>query len=272
VLASEILREDLAPTDPGRQATRFCHAFTALVLLGVAFTLRARLGLVGGAPNAGAVCAAGAAATAATALAPIGYRWRAAVGAAIGAAVMLLGLAGFGPLGFLERAPSVLSWGGFRVIAAIALPAALLFRTYYRAYERGRTILAFAYAISLPFLVATALGVAFGPAVTAQVAAAIAVLVLLSGLFALRGTPPTSITIWVAGLFIVTTTFDLLFAGPRIALSRVLSGLVLIACAAPVSLGLFQLLASVYAPDARKVDVHRAPEPELPLARPSQGD
>jgi hypothetical protein len=273
VLASDILREDLAPIEPGGRATRVCHAVTAAILLGVAFTVRARTGLGGGGTNAGAICAAGAAAAAATALAPIGYRWRAAVGAAIGGAIMLLGLAGLGPLGAFDHAPGVLDWGGFRVIAAIALPAALLFRTYYRAYERGRTILAFAYAISVPFLVTSAFGIVAGPEITGQIASAVAVLVLLSGLFALRGTPPTSITAYVAGLFIVAATFDLLFDAPgRIGLSRLLAGLVMVACVAPTSLGLFQLLASAYAPDARKVDVHRPTEPDLPLARPSQGE
>jgi hypothetical protein len=271
VLASDILREDLAPIDPGPRATRICHAAAALLLLAVAFALRGRIGLAAGSPNAGAICAAAAAAAAATAMAPIGYRWRAAVGAAIGLAVMVVGLFGRGPLGLLDDGPGVLSWGGFRVIAAIVLPAALLFRSHYRAYERGKAILAFAYALSAPFLLDLALLALGGTEVAAQLTASVTLLVLLSGLFALLGTPPIYITVWIAGMFTVATTVDLLFVeSGGVGLSRVLASLVLLACAAPASLGLFQLLASVYAPDARRVDVHKPTEPQLPAPRPSQ--
>jgi len=55
VLASEALREDLAPIEPGRRATRLCHASVAVILLGVAFALRAGLGLADGWPSPGAV-------------------------------------------------------------------------------------------------------------------------------------------------------------------------------------------------------------------------
>src|SRR5512140_3031445 len=69
VLASEALREDLAPFEPGRTMTRVCHVATAVVLLGVGIALRAGLGVVAGPPSADAVCAAAAAATGATAVA-----------------------------------------------------------------------------------------------------------------------------------------------------------------------------------------------------------
>jgi len=100
VLASEVLREDLAPIEPGRRASRLWDAGLALLYLGVGVCLRFDLGVSGVSPDAGAACLAAAAAVAATALVPFPYLWRAIVGGVIGAAVVVLGLAGGGPSRF----------------------------------------------------------------------------------------------------------------------------------------------------------------------------
>src|SRR4051812_10241519 len=137
VLASDVLREDLAPTEPGRRASRIWDAGVAAAFLGVGLCLRWRLGVTGVSPEAAAVCLAAAAATGVTAIVPFPYLWRAVVGALVGLTVVGLGLAGGGPLALLASG----NWAGFRIIASIALPAALLFRAHYRAYERGRILL-----------------------------------------------------------------------------------------------------------------------------------
>src|ERR1043166_9708664 len=75
ILASEVLREDLAPIEPGRSASRLWDGGLAVLYLAVG--------------------------VAATAVVPFPYLWRAIVGAGIGAFVVALGLFGGGPLALL---------------------------------------------------------------------------------------------------------------------------------------------------------------------------
>src|SRR5262245_47696945 len=152
ILASEVLREDLAPIEPGRAASRVWFAGAALLYLAVGIALRLDLGVSTLAPQASAVCLAAAAASGATALVPFPYLWRAVVGASVGVAVMAMGFFGGGPLALITAPPSVVWIEVLRVVTCVALPSALLFRSHYRAYERGRALLAAAYAVSLPFL------------------------------------------------------------------------------------------------------------------------
>ena len=151
ILASDVLREDLAPIEPGRNASRLWDGGAALLYLGVGICIRLDLGVSQLAPQASAICLAAAAASGATALVPFPYLWRAVVGAMVGAAVVTLGLFGAGPLALLT-APDSSAWvEALRVLTCTALPAALLFRSYYRAYRRGRALLGVAFLLALPF-------------------------------------------------------------------------------------------------------------------------
>src|SRR5258708_24901196 len=85
ILASDVLREDLAPIEPGRKASRFWDAGAALLYLGVGICLRLDLGVSGLAPQASAICLAAAAACGATALVPFPYLWRGSEGGGGGA-------------------------------------------------------------------------------------------------------------------------------------------------------------------------------------------
>ena len=129
ILASDVLREDLAPIEPGRNASRLWDGGAALLYLGVGICLRLDLGVSQLAPQASAICLAAAAASGATALVPFPYLWRAVVGAMVGATVVTLGLFGAGPLALLT-APDSSAWiEALRVLTCTALPAALLFRS-----------------------------------------------------------------------------------------------------------------------------------------------
>jgi hypothetical protein len=270
ILASDVLREDLAPIEPGRRASRLWDAGLALLYLGVGVGLRFDLGVSGVSPDAGAACLAAAAAVAATALVPFPYLWRAIVGGVIGALVVVLGLLGGGPLALLAGPGSATWVEAFRVVTCVAIPAALLFRSHYRAYPRGRVILGAAFVLSLPFFVHEIALTTEGPAV-ARVAAALALLGPLSGLFAFMAAPTTSMTALCAQALTALLALEIGLrqvyapeapgAGP---VAYALTAVAFFASVVPIALGLFQTLAAIYAREAREVDVHRPSEPEAP--------
>ena len=179
VLASEVLREDLAPFEPCRGVSRFWDGMVAMLYLAVGVALRFDLGVSGVSPQAGAVCLAAAAASAATAVVPFlicGGRWS---GAWSGRGRGVGRLYGRRPLGRLEPDESTIWFELFRVLACVALPAALLFRSYYRAYARGRVLLGIAIAVTLPFLIQSAYLTTQGPTL-ARLGSALAVTAALS--------------------------------------------------------------------------------------------
>jgi hypothetical protein len=279
VLASEVLREDLAPIEPGRHASRLWDLALALLYLAVGICLRINLGVSGVSPDPGAACLAAAAAVGATAVVPFPYLWRAVVGGVIGASVVALGIFGGGPLALLTGPGSTPWVEPFRVATCVALPAALLFRSHYRAYERGRVLLGAAFVLSLPFLVHEAILTTEGP-LLARVAAGLALLVPISGLFAFMSSPPTSMTVLCAEALTAVLAIELglrqLYM-PRLAgagpLAYVLTGLAFFASVVPIALGLFQTFAAIYAREARKVDLHRpSSEPEAPPSEIATSD
>jgi hypothetical protein len=165
ILASEVLREDLAPIEPGRSASRLWDGGLAVLYLAVGICLRFDLGVSGVSPDAGAACLAAAAGVAATAVVPFPYLWRAIVGAGIGALVVALGLFRGGPLALLAGPGSTPWVETFRVLTCVVVPAALLFRSHYRAYARGRVLLATAFVLAVPFLVHEAVLTTQGPTI-----------------------------------------------------------------------------------------------------------
>jgi hypothetical protein len=231
-----------------------------------------RLGWGVDSPKAAAVSLAAAAGIGVTAVVPFPYLWRAVVGALAGLIVAVIGLGHGGPLALLSEG----SWGGWRLVAAIVLPAALLFRAHYRAYERGRFLLAGAFLLSVPFL-AQEVGLAFDSGSRlGQLGALLTLLAWLSSLVALLGAPTTAATAWCAELLTVISALDLglrQFSHPYIEgmgpYAHALTALAFVASASPVALGLFQVLAAVHCADARRVDVHRPSAPSTPAIRDS---
>jgi hypothetical protein len=269
VLASEVLREDLAPIEPGRLASRFWSGSAALALVAVGIALRFDLGTSGGSLGPGTICLAIAAAEAATALVPLPYLWRAMAGAAVCLAAVIVGLLGAGPLALLA-APGVSGpWTELsRLVAAVVLPAAILFRSHYRAYVRGRLLLALAATLAVPFLAHEAMHFIDASSPVEQIGPGLAIAIVLLTVVAFLGAPTTSTTIFCAVLLGFTVALDVFLrqaylpqppgSGPA---GHVLTAVAFVACTSPIAMGLFQLLATIYGPDARQVDV-RQPAPE----------
>jgi hypothetical protein len=272
ILASDVLREDLAPIEPGRRASRLWDGGVALLFLAVGVCLRFGFGVANISPQAGAICLAAAAATGATGLVPFPYLWRAVVGGLAGATVVALGLFGAGPLALVTQTGSNALTEIFRVVTCVAIPAALLFRSHYRAYERGRMLLAIAFVLALPFLASSVLVAINGPTM-AKVGAGLAITGALLGLVAFMSAPTTLVSAWCALVLTALIAADIglrqLYAPMPAAAGRlvfVLTGVAFFASVVPIALGLFQTWAAVYAREARLVDVHRpsAPEPAPP--------
>lgn len=291
LLASQALIEDLAPVEPlGQHARILCVvagllflSFGALQLLGA--ELHDRPALVP-ALVVGAV-------TLFAAVARVTYRKRAVAMTALGAIVAGLGIAGTGPAQGIAEGGTF--WSLLRFLAATALPAALLFRARYRAFEHARLLLGIAFLTALPYglyAVGLLLEPAFG---IAQIGAILAILLLVAGLPGFMGSETTAAGSFVApamiGAFALQAGLQRLGAvvpGSLADVFRVvetvnedgevvrslpaagLTGAALreaavtaVAFAATAllsALGLFQILAWKFAPAARKIDVRRTPE------------
>jgi hypothetical protein len=250
----------------------------AVLYLAVGVALRFDLGVSGVSPQAGAVCLAAAAASAATAVVPFPYMWRAMVGGLVGALVVLIGFTGGGPLALLASPMSTIWFELFRVLACVTLPAALLFRSYYRAYARGRVLLAIAIAVTLPFLIQSAYLTTQGPTI-ARLGSALAVTAALSALVAFMPAPTTAMMAWLGDALTGLLAVDLAlreFYAPHPAgigpFAYLLTAVAFFAAMIPLGLGLFQTLATVYTREARLVDVYRPSLPHDDAAQPTSSD
>src|SRR6185369_17160068 len=150
---SEALMEELAPVEPARRdARKWCLGVGAgFIFFGLLPLLHLRPGGVAAAVPS---IVSGVIALVAG-LARVGYRQRAVAMVVVGVLSGVVGLHGSGAL--LTSAVGGMGWGLTRMIAAVALAAALYFRARYRAYAGARVFLGAAYALSVPFLVHTCL-------------------------------------------------------------------------------------------------------------------
>jgi hypothetical protein len=225
--------------------------------LAIGAALHFGFGLTNSEPRAGAVCLAAAAASCVTALVPFPYVWRACVGGLIGATLILLGFGGVGPLALLTSQGCPLWVEACRVVAFCTIPATLLFRSHYRAYARGRVLLGIALVTAIPFLLSAVLALVTGP-IIARLGAGLAVTAVLCALAALASTPTITVSAWAAQGLVAIAALDVglrdaylpapAHAGP---FAYALTGVTFFAAVVPMALGLFQILASVYAPMAR---------------------
>jgi hypothetical protein len=198
VLASEALREDVAPREPGAGAARFIVGGVAVsfALLGLAMRLGADVTSTG---SGSSIALAAAGAAAGIAILPFPYFVRALSAAILGSFLLLLGIGGVGPLAGLAISGTQ---GGnvARVLALGILPGALLFRARYRAYPRARMVLGLGLAAALPFAVTRGLLLADATApLLERGGAALDVAVLLAGLFGFMGEDTTGGgSVWAA--------------------------------------------------------------------------
>jgi hypothetical protein len=266
VLASDILREEIAPEAPARKAVRV--ALLAFAVIGALGAIAATAGLGSArlvAPWAleGAIATAVVAATAA--FAPLPYAGRAAVAALVGAFLLGIGAAQLGPL---ARLGDEGHWAAAAMTAmATALPAALVFRSRYRALRAARAILVVALVLSLPAVVLLALSALDGSRPLAErglagagvVAAAAAPLGFMG--------PETSAGCaqWAAlvvGAYAARPAWRAVTSAwsgrDNDTLALTAAALGALVASTLVTLAIFQLFAAALARRARSVDVHRA--------------
>jgi hypothetical protein len=273
ILASEVLCEDLAPLEPGRNASRLWDVGFGALYLAIGVALRFGFG-PGADGNAGAVCLAAAAASCATAIAPFPYLWRAIVGGLIGAAIVSVGLGGAGPLALLASPGSSVGAELSRTLALVVLPATLLFRSHYRAFARRRILVAVSFLAALPFAVSEVLTLLAGPIVM-RLGAGIALTAVLSALCALASTPTITVSAWAAQSLVAVAALDIGLRDTYLpapahggVFAYAVTAVAFFAAVVPMALGLFQALASIYAPRARIAAAvrMRAPEETPPVA------
>jgi hypothetical protein len=272
LLASEALIEDLAPIEPSKRTARlWCAGLAAgfFVLGGLAL-----VGLAPGGPSAAAPEIALGCIALVAAAARLSYQQRAAVMILLG---LLSAAVGFGgPV--LSEADR--GWGLLRTLAAIALPGALHFRARYRAYTKARWILGAAFAAALPFAVYSVARVAGPASELAALGAALGVVAIGAGLLGFMGSETKGGGIATALVVIVALATDMALsslASPIAARSWM--GVTHIVAAAVgfagtsmvASLGCYQILASRFAADARRINLHAKPK-EVKPRQPSGGD
>jgi len=267
LLASEALKDELAPHEPLARAAKVTG-----VLAGAWFAATALAPAWRPAGQPWLELAAGALMLAAS-LAPLSYGNRALAILLCGVGVTLTGIGGSGPASVLGYA--VGEWGVLYLIAAVSLPAALLFRSHYRAYHGARPVLASALVLCLPFAILSAFG--FDDATPAiQVTSGIALAALGVALLGFMGSQASlSGGALAAGIVAAIASPVPAHAGARLEpatvwewLSVSASSLAFAGATGVAALGGFQLLAERHWKRARAVDVHPVPA-EQPFAAPS---
>lgn len=253
VLASQIMREEVAPLEPEALSCRFW-----LASLGACLTL---LGIALPTPSIQSSFPVFAAALALLLIAAIRipYRTRAGAAAIVGGAFLISGLAGLGPLVVLVH--ELGSFDSVKLVLAITLlPAALLFRSHYREYRWTRAVLAVALLAALPYLFTQV--DTFADTTHAGVVRLGSLLAIVTTLLGATGFMPGETkaagSLWAAlTIAVLSASFALralstppdLSPGP---LAYLHGSVALMAAAATTAVGVYQLLAGFLAGDARR--------------------
>ncbi len=256
VLASDALRDDLAPVEPWRVAAR-----AWLGLAGAMFILLDFLPGQGRPEGLGSSVAIGCLAIVAAA-APLSYAARATTLVTIGLAVGLGGIAGVGPARVVHVAVGYLAT--VHLLAATSLPAALLFRSRYRAYEGTRYFLVTGLGLALPF-VGYNLALFGRTTLGVQIVGGLAVMAIGLGLLGFMGAGTHISGHYIAGAIILAIATQLglqAFVGfptdDWLAICGRIGSLLAFAAGNVLgSLGAFQLLARRHWSEARSVDLRR---------------
>ncbi len=269
LLASEVLREELAPLQPSRVSCRVWQigVAAALALLGLA--MRWGVGLPFEQDAGATIAFSAAGAVAALAILPFPYALRAGVGLLLGGVLVALGLRGAGPLAGLAVDGGLLRHGT-RLVVVAAVPAALMLRAHYRAYRRARILLAAALLLALPFVALEAMLVLDpGAATIPRVAAGVSIAAVCSSLLGFMGEGTTGAgSVWAAVILLVLPAEVALRQLTPLGnadtglLTYVATGVGVLCAGLLASLGLFQLMAAMLAPDARRAADPMGPAPD----------
>jgi hypothetical protein len=259
VLASDILREEVAPIAPAQRLVRiwlglFALAFVAAAIASVEGFGPASPGVLAGSIATAIVATIGA-------FLPAPYAARASLAAIAGLVPLALGARGEGPLAACGFDGTLHAATG--LVLVTALPGALLFRARYRAFRAARVILAVVLVFCIPAFAFLAMGAIDASAtLLARASDGVVAVAVLTALFGFMGEETTG------GCGGWATTLVLVHAG-RVVLRTlaldttyghwgfVFAGIGEFVASTLVSFAIFQLLAALFAREARKVDVHR---------------
>lgn len=258
LLASDALRDELAPLAPLVGLGRGYGVLSAVGLVVCAGGLLLAVGTPGA--IRGALVALVAAVVALLlGLLRLPYATRAHGLMGLGAALLLAALLGEGPASELifTSAGTSFGWELTRVLAATLLPAALVFRTHYRAFPRARRLLAWGLALALPFVIRSGYLVLLAPYWSERIAASAAIGSVLLALLGFMGSHTTAGGSLWAGCLLASLALDvaarLFLPGEHAhAALHVLTALGFLVSAALGAFGLFQTIAAALAPDARR--------------------
>ena len=273
-LASEALMEDLAPVEPAGESARIWCAG-----LGLGFAVVGALPLVGlrpGGASAGIPSLVIGAIALVAALSHVTYRQRAV-------AMVVLGLlSGVVDLGGTRAALATgvggVGWSLSRLVPAIAVAAALIFRSRYRAYAGARVFLGAALLTAVPFVIHAALSFSsgFGPAQIGGLVVLAAVAASLTGFMGSETQGAGPFLGWgIIIAFAVELALRALWSPGAL---RTPANIVHVSIAATAfagaavlaALGLFQIAAWRFAADARRINLH--PPASRPAPRRDDSD
>ena len=259
VLASDILREEVAPIAPAQRAVRIWLVGFALAFAAVA--VASRLGFGPHSRNVFNGSLATAIVALLAALLPAPYAARASLAVIAGLVPLALGAAGEGPLAALGFEGGF--WAASGLLLVTLLPGALFFRARYRAFRAARIILALTILASAPAMVGLALGAIADGEALPRIIHGTTLLIALTAFCGFMGEETTgACTAWA--LFVIfghATRLGLQTLGGGSQLygswGFVVGAIGEFVAAALVAFAIFQLLAVAFAREARKVDVHR---------------
>ncbi len=286
ILASDILRDEVAPRAPARTTIRlWLLAFAAACALSA---VAARFGV---GPHTSRVFEGSlvtAVLAALGAVVPAPYVARATMAVIAGAALLGLGALDRGPLAPLG------SLGILHAVAGLALatllPAALLFRARFRAFRAARVVLTAALVLSLPAVVLAVRG-ALDPSLPLAVRVADGAVAAgtLTGLFGFMGAETSAGCDRWAALVLALASLRVAAGAPQLlamlgdhsapvdpgygAWGHVIAAIGTLAATTIAAFGLFQLLALALGSRARTVDVHQiAAKPDRDSDARARGD
>ncbi|HEU4535535.1 MAG TPA: hypothetical protein VFS00_15510, partial [Polyangiaceae bacterium] len=260
ILASDVLKDEVAPLHPWSRAARWACGAAALAL--AALALGARRAVLAGVRPPGLPLTEVVFALAFAAAAGLRLPYQVRAGAMVGLGFGLLVEGAVVPLGALHRVFSAPLEGpggvAARTVAATCLAAALFFRAHYRAYRGARALLALAWLIALPFVAHAVSLTELGPPLV-RLSSAASLLAVAASLIGFMGAGTTALASAWALAVLAILPIDLalrpLAMGQPWGLSW-LAGVASWALACGLAaLGLFQVLAALLARRAREVDV-----------------
>jgi hypothetical protein len=272
LLASEALREELAPLEPGHRACRVWLVGVALALVALGVAMRLGVGVPATHVESATIAFTAAGALIAAAVLPFPYALRASVAIIAGITLMVLGLRGSGPLAGLTVDGTALG-SVPRLLTLTLLPAALLFRSRYRVYKRGLVLLALALILALPFVgLEVRLAVDTAAPWVARAGAGASIAFIACSMFGFSGQHTTGWSAFWAVLVLGGVAGELALRQLTLAdagsgtLTYPATAVGLVLAAILASLGCFQLLASIWGPDARRRSLSQAkPDKEEPV-------